>query len=369
MKILVIKFRHIGDVLLSSPLAKNLKDACPNSTVDYLVNAESKETLTLNPYINNVLTYERKKAKSAGVFGRLRYEFALANLVRKMDYDIVINTTEGERGGYIALFSGAKTRVGVASKKGVFAKFSPYTLQYSSKQTHIVEKNLDALRAMGIESSFKRVELYFDEKDEKRVLELLGDTEKFVQFHPTSRWFFKCLSPAQNAEIVDFLDELGIAVVITAAPDTKELEMVDEILALCKSVPVNLAGKLSLKELAALSKNAKLFFGVDTAAMHIAAAQNTPCIALFGPSGAFEWGAWDNDDGISGYTAKNGVQGMGKHVVLQAAWDCVPCGKDGCEGTKKSKCLLEYPMELAKSELKMIIETLPPQLVFARNIS
>ncbi len=355
MKILVIKFRHIGDVLLSSPLAKNLKDAYPNTIVDYLVNAESKETLTLNPYIDNVLTYERKKAKSAGVFGRLKYELALASLVRKMDYDIVINTTEGERGGYIALFSGAKTRVGVASKKGVFAKFSPYTLQYSSKQTHIVEKNLDALRAMGLEPSYKKVELYFDEESEKRVLELLGGTEEFAQLHPTSRWFFKCLSPAQNAEIVDFLEELGVKVVITAAPDAKELKMVDEILALCKSAPINLSGKLSLKELAALSKNAKLFFGVDTAAMHIAAAQNTPCIALFGPSGAFEWGAWDNDEERSGYNAKNGVQRMGKHIILQVPWDCAPCGKDGCDGTKKSKCLLEYPMEFIKSELARAI--------------
>ncbi len=359
MKILVIKFRHIGDVLLSSPLAKNLKDAYPNSTVDYLVNAESKETLTLNPYIDNVLTYERKKAKSAGVIGRLKYELALAVSVRRRDYDIVINTTEGERGGYIALFSGAKTRVGVASKKGVFAKFSPYTLQYSSKHTHIVEKNLDALRAMGLEPSYKKVKLYFDEQSEKKVLELLGDTEEFAQFHPTSRWFFKCLSPAQNAEIIDFLEELGVKVVITAAPDAKELKMVDEILALCKSAPINLSGKLSLKELAALSKNAKLFFGVDTAAMHIAAAQNTPCIALFGPSGAFEWGAWDNDKEKSGYNAKNGVQRMGKHTALQVPWDCAPCGKDGCEGTKKSKCLLEYPMELIKSELTRAISDAP----------
>ena len=49
MKILVIKFRHIGDVLLSSVLAKNLKEIYPDSTVDYLVNAESIDMLTLNP--------------------------------------------------------------------------------------------------------------------------------------------------------------------------------------------------------------------------------------------------------------------------------------------------------------------------------
>ncbi|MGE4398310.1 MAG: putative lipopolysaccharide heptosyltransferase III [Campylobacterales bacterium] len=352
MKILVMKFRHIGDVLLSAVLAKNLKEAYPDAIVDYLVNAESKDMLTLNPNIDEVFVYDRKKAKSSGVFGRLKYELSLYADVRKRGYDIVINTTEGERGGYAALVSGAKVRVGVAAKKGIFAKFCPYTHPYKLVSRHLVDANLDALRAFGLEPRHKEVELFFAPSDLQKVDELLGGAKEFVHVHPASRWFFKCLSPAQNAEIIDFVESLGVKVVITAAPDNKELKMVGDILSLCKSTPLNLAGKLTLKQLAALSKKAKLFFGADTAAMHIAASQNTPCVAVFGPSGVFNWGAWDNDAKECTYTARNGVQRMGKHTMFQVEWSCAPCGRDGCDGSKKSKCLLEYPLEAVKEEIR-----------------
>jgi len=346
-----MKFRHIGDVLLSAVLAKNLKELYPDATVDYLVNAESKEMLTLNPYIDNVFVYDRKKAKTSGVFGRLKYELSLYLNVRKRGYDMVINTTEGERGGYAALVSGAKTRVGVAARKGIFSKFCPYTHPYNLTSAHLVEANLDALRAIGLEPHRKEVELFFDEAAEMRVSELLGGVKEFVHIHPASRWFFKCLSPAQNAEIIDFVESLGVKTVITAAPDKKELKLIEDILTQCKSNPVNLSGEPTLKELAALSRRAKLFFGADTAAMHIAASQNTPCISIFGPSGVFNWGAWDNEAEKCTYTNRNGVQRMGKHTMFQVDWECAPCGKDGCDGSKKSKCLLEYPLEAVKEEI------------------
>lgn len=352
MKILVIKFRHIGDVLLSSVLAKNLKEIYPDCRVDYLVNGESVDMLTLNPNIDNVYGYDRKKAKKSGFFGRAAYEFSLFKKIIQNRYDIVINTTEGERGGYISMLSKAKIKVGISAKKGIFKKFSPYTHEFRlTLFRHIVESNLDTLRVLGYEPTSKAVELYFSDEDERTVSKLLGETTEFVHFHPASRWFFKCLSPAQNGEIIDFIDSLGIRVVLTAAPDAKEQKMIDEISANCESSPINLAGRLTLKQLAALSKKAKMFFGADTAAMHIAASQNTPCIAVFGPSGVFNWGAWDNDTEISGYTQKNDVQRMGKHTMFQVSWDCAPCGRDGCEGSKVSRCLLEYPLQKIKEEI------------------
>ena len=92
--------------------------------------------------------------------------------------------------------------------------------------------------------------------------------------------------------------------------------------------PINLVGRLSLKELGALIAQARFFFGVDSAPMHLAAAVDTPAVALFGPSGVFNWGPW----------------GEG-HLVIQKDWDCVPCGRDGCEGSKVSRCLMELAPE------------------------
>ena len=125
------------------------------------------------------------------------------------------------------------------------------------------------------------------------------------------------------AGVIDYLQlDKKARVFLTAAPAQKELEKVENILRYTGSSPINLAGKMTLKQMAALSKRCDLFFGIDSAPMHIAAAVKTPVIALFGPSGEFNWGPW----------------GEG-HVVITKEMDCRPCGKDGCDGTKRSLCL------------------------------
>jgi len=131
------------------------------------------------------------------------------------------------------------------------------------------------------------------------------------------------------AKVIDRLQGAGkVRIVLTSGEEKRELDKIEQILCLCQTKPVNLAGKTTLKQLAALSRRSKFFIGVDTAPMHIAAAVGTPVIALFGPSGEFNWGPWG--DG---------------HVVLKKEWECRPCGEDGCEGSKKSRCLEEISEE------------------------
>jgi heptosyltransferase-3 len=103
--------------------------------------------------------------------------------------------------------------------------------------------------------------------------------------------------------------------------------MVERILAACRSTPVDLSGQLSLKALAALTQRAKLFIGVDSAPMHIAAAMGTPVVALFGPSGEIEWQPWR----------------VPHRVITSEAHPCRPCGNDGCGGGKVSECLTTIP--------------------------
>ena len=89
---------------------------------------------------------------------------------------------------------------------------------------------------------------------------------------------------------------------------------------------------MSLKELAALAARARLFVGVDSAPMHIAAAMGTPTVGIFGPSGDREWGPWDNEGG-------------GRHrVVASLNHPCRPCGRAGCEDSKVSDCLTSLPV-------------------------
>jgi len=339
MRILIMKFRNIGDVLLVTPLISNLKRNYPDAKIDVAVNRGTEEMLTLHPDVDEVLIYDRAAIKSLGLFRRILAELRFAWKIRKRGYDLVINTTKGDRGAQLALISGAETKIGYASKNRFLKRVFDHTLPAQGLR-HTIETNLDPLRVLKLPVAEKRVEIFWSETDEKTVDALLpyGD---FVHIHPVSRWLFKCLDDASMARIIDYcILELRQNVVLTAAPVRQELDKVASILAHCKSRPTNLAGKLTLKQTAALNKRARRFIGVDTAIMHISAANDVPVLAFFGPSGADHWGPWDNELMESGYTSRRGIQRMGKHIVWQRGWECVPCGKDGCEGSKISDCLI-----------------------------
>ena len=181
------------------------------------------------------------------------------------------------------------------------------------------------------------------------------------------------------AEIIKWLLEGGVTVIITSSPERREMEKAKKVLSLTGPHPklVDLCGKTTMKQLAAIASAARMFFGVDSAPMHIAAAMDTPVVALFGPSGAFNWGPWDNDESSevevpssksgkaqgneesktqdsglkSPYPRRNGMQTFGIHTVIQREWDCIPCGEDGCGGSKISKCL----EDISVAEVKEII--------------
>jgi len=344
LKILVMKFRNIGDVLLTTPLIENLKLNYPQAEIHAAVNKGTEEMLTLNPNISKIHIYNRGYAKKLPLLKKIKEEVKFIKKIKKEKYDLVINLTKGDRGAIIALFSGAKEKIGFRENfvsNLAFTKSMP--LQQGMR--HQLDWDLDALRVLGREIKKKKVSIYWDKKDDEKI-DSLNLPNNFIHFHPVSRWLFKCIDDKIAAKIIDFIEkELNLKVVLTAAPVEKELKKIETILKYTNSNPINLSGKLTLKETAALNKRAKMFVGVDTAIMHIAAANDVPVVAFFGPSGAFHWGPWDNSLMESGYIKRNGFQQMGKHKVIQVEWDCAPCGKDGCNGSKISECLMEKGLE------------------------
>jgi len=96
-----------------------------------------------------------------------------------------------------------------------------------------------------------------------------------------------------------------------------------------------------------------LFFGVDSAPMHMSAAMNTPTLGIFGPSGTFDWGPWPNGWSGSGtpYLGWNGVKHTASHIVVQDIRECAPCGKAGCGENRRSACLDELAEAKVRGEL------------------
>ncbi len=355
MKILILKFRNIGDVLLITPLLSNLKQHYPESKIDVAVNKGTELMVSLNPNINNVIIYDRAFIKSLSFIKKLIKETQFSLSFRKERYDMVINLTEGDRGTQITWLSNAPICVGYKNKNWIFKNvFNRYLPKQAFR--HTLETNLDPLRILGIPIKNKRVEIFWDKKDEDFVSGQLSGVDRFIHIHPVSRWLFKCINDKTMAQIIDYCEtELNTKVIITAAPVQAELDKVNSILNLCQSSPVNLSGKLSLKQTAVLNKQAKLFIGVDTAIMHMSAANDTPVFAFFGPSGTDHWGPWDNSLMESMYANRNGFQMMGLHKVLAENRSCQPCGQDGCNGTKISDCLMSLDIGFIKKNIQEML--------------
>ncbi len=338
----MIIFRNIGDTLLASALIDNLAQIYKDAKISVALNANTKEALSGNPNIFKIFEYEREKAKSGSFFGRIGYEVKFAKTVLNKKYDLVFNLTSGDRGAYLAFFSFAKTKVGF--QKSAFSEFV-FNKKVESKNEHTVESYLRFLEPLGKKPVNKSVSFSCDAA-------YMAPSRRFVHFHPVSRWLFKTLGDELSAYVIDLIhDELGCDVILTATNDPKELQKVESIISKAKYKPINLSGQLSLAQVGALNKQAVAFVGVDTAIMHISAANDTPTFAFFGPSGAFHWGPWQNGADSCGYTKRSGIQKMGRHMVYQADWECIPCGKDGCDGSKISRCLVELNRESIRCEL------------------
>lgn len=126
------------------------------------------------------------------------------------------------------------------------------------------------------------------------------------------------------AQVIDWLLEKNIRVIMTSSPAENEMERARHILSRVnrRMEVVDLCGATTLKQLAAVAAKSNLFFGVDSAPMHIAAAVNTPVIALFGPSGEQQWRPW----------------GEG-HCILIKKLGCRACEQCAREGVKVRRCL------------------------------
>ncbi|HEY5975308.1 MAG TPA: putative lipopolysaccharide heptosyltransferase III [Geobacteraceae bacterium] len=356
--ILVIKLRHIGDVLLTSPVCRALKETFPAARLTVLVNRGTEAMMTGNPLVDEVIPLDRG-SKEMPLPARIARAVRFLRAIRARGFDMTVDLTSGDRPALISLASGARYRLAVdPGGKGFAGKRHCYThLAKRQGELHMVLQNLAVVGQFGISTITPAVDFIIPPAARDRVGELLrevgiGEGETLVHIHPTSRWLFKCWDDAAMASVIRWLLDGGVKVVVTSSPEQKELAKVAAILAHLPPHPglLSLPGKTSLQELAAFAERAQLFFGVDSAPMHLAAAVGTPVVALFGPSGAFHWGPWDNEaaaglDGSLPYARRNGVQHFGRHTVIQRDWTCVPCGKDGCGGSKVSRCLMEISSE------------------------
>lgn len=351
-RVLVIKLRHHGDVLLSTPVFTALAAAAPGVEIDALVYRETLPLLEHNRDLAQVFTIDRNWKKS-GVIAQARAEARLLATLRARRHDLVIHLTEHTRGAWLTRL--LRPRWSVAPARRAAGRFwaRSFTHLYRGSASavpgssliwrHTVEHNLDALRRLGVcMPTSPPLQLQPGPaalQAAQHTIAAAGFAAgQFVLIQPTSRWFFKTWPVAQNATLIATLLQQGESILLSCAPDMREQAMVEAIMAEVRAqlgagsgdlqrlarTPADLA----LGQLAALIGQARLFVGIDSAPMHMAAAMGTPVVALFGPSSEKTWGPWQ----------------VRHEIVTHPDYPCRPCGQDGCGGGKVSDCLARLPV-------------------------
>lgn len=341
-RILCIKLKHIGDVLLVTPAIRALRRAWPGSGIAALVPRGTEEVLAGNPDLAAVFTLERE-AGGPGSWGIIR-------ALRRFAPDLVLEMGQGDREAVLGWLSGARRRVGYApgGSGGWRRALLTQAVPWNGTQ-HVVDTNLDLVRACGIPAEACRPVLVVRSEMRERMAARLASAglppgAPLVVVHPVSRWLFKAWPEASCAEVISRLARhAGVAVAVTSGPGPAEVEAANRILSRpdasgAGGAVINLIGQTSLAELGAVLERAAVFLGVDSAPMHMAAALGVPVVALFGPSGEHNWGPWG--DG---------------HVVVTSPYLCRPCGQDGCLGSKRSDCLEAISSQMVWEALEPVL--------------
>lgn len=348
-KILVIALRYLGDVLLTTPLIRSLRQAYPNAELDVLVYANTTAMLEGNPYINQLITVP-SKAKLADHWALFR------QLARR--YDLAITTQSGDRPFLYSLFA-ASQRIGVVPAKpniGWWKRFFLHRwLEFDDQDTHTVLQHLKILALINVPPCFSLVPPQTN--DTQALSQLLGDSA-YAVLHTHPQWTYKQWTVEGWIEIARYLHQLGVRLVLTGGSAQEEIDYIANIARQLPEDTLNLAGQVSLAELSYLLTNATLYIGPDTGITHLAAATGIPVIALYGPTNPVKWAPWPyRFEQNSNPFSKIGSQTVNNIHLLQGEKSCVPCHLEGCDGHQKSRsvCLDTLSPERVKATIRLIL--------------
>ncbi len=284
-KILIIKLRYIGDVLLATPTVRAIKVARPDVQVTMMVNRGTEDVLSGNPDLDEIIVLDK---------GSLTAQSRLVAGLRRRRFDTVIDLTDGDRSAFLSWISGAPVRIGFNDEHRWRVRCYTQVVQPVPGVRHRIDRDLEALKSMSIQAGSKDPQLWLTPEEESSADQLLDQlgvqrSQMIVILQPGARYWFKAWPPERFAELADHLtSQYGCQVLIGGS--RQDGDLAQQIRQMAKSSPVIMAGRTTIKQFAAIAKKSALFVGSDSGAMHMASAVGTPVVALFGPSSPLEWG-------------------------------------------------------------------------------
>jgi len=338
--ILLIQIGDIGDVVLSLPAIRALHENFPRANVVVAVREKARELIEDCKWATDVISINEEKRTW---IEEIRYQKKFFSHLRKFRFDLVIDIKPGDRGAILALLSGARQRVSFYANDGKLWRnrvFNHLSTDEPIPGRHMAEYYLGLLKAYNIKTDHIQPEHdvpEYRQQEAKALLKKEGipSNKPIIAVQPFSLWKYKEWGVDKYIRLINWLiSECNVSIIITGSVD--ERERADEIIKNCQRNTYNLAGKTSIGTLAAVFKACRLFIGVDSAGVHIAAAVGLPTVCIFGPSSYIDW-------------APRGKQ----HRVIHKDFPCVPCQDKGCQNSEFSRCLEELTFE----EVRVVVKT------------
>lgn len=334
--ILIVKLSAIGDVIHALPVAYALKQTYPEARITWVVEKAAYDLLTNNPYIDEIIIFDKPKFKS--LKGLLSNGYKLSQQLKSHKFDLAIDLQGLFKSAAISYLSGAPKRLVYCNARELSDKISQ-PICGDHQHGHVVDRYLDVARHLGCKINEVVFPMNIVEMEAQKAEAIANHAglkleNPYVVLAPGTNWPSKCWPTTHFAKLADKLYDNNIIPVIIGGPGDNRLAQ--EIIENTKIPPIDLTGKTSLKQLAYIIKKSQAFVGGDTGPMHLAVAAGTRIVTLFGPTDP----------------KRNGPYGD-KHRVLLAAVPCQGCWKKVCP--KEESCMSTIPVENVFESIKKAI--------------
>ena len=329
--ILFVQLSAIGDVVLTTPAIRGLREKYKDAHIAYLVEEAGSGVTINNPHLDKVFVFPRvghKKDLRSGIKNFLQVSGEIKSFVgvlQEKRFDLAINVHTSIHAAILTYLVKAKKTLGFSmtpqgemiSAPDVWSRYreaAAHRPYFSRDLRNLHEVDL-FLSISGVEPSSRNLEVFWGEAESQRATEVLeehgvNEDDFIIGLNPSANWLTKRWPSRRYAELGDrLMADYRAKVILFGGPGDREL--VGEIVARMKGEAVNLAGVTSLSELPAFIARCRLFITNDTGPMHIGSAVGVPIIAITGPTSVTP-------------------EGSG-HIRLQANLDCAPCWSNICQ--------------------------------------
>jgi heptosyltransferase-1 len=347
-KILFIRLSSLGDLILTLPTLKALKDQYPGAHISWLVQDALKDVLTGNPYLDEIIPvdllsvtdkYATPRIWLQGGVRLFRNLQKAARIFHEKRFDVVLEFQALFKSGVFAALNSKAERYGFKNARELSHLFLNRPLFVRDKSRHAVENYLQFARYFGCSEKKVEFPLFIPAEDERYIEDLLrqkgikrGDFTVFVS--ATARWQSKFWDQESFARLCDELvRRFGAKIIFSGLPsESRYLQGIKERM---RDNALIMAGKTTIKQFLALLKQSRLYVGVDSGSMHAAAALGIPVVALFGPSNPRWIGPYGQEQGI-----------------VTAHLPCSPCNKRQC---RDQRCMLQITPSMVLDTVEKII--------------